>query len=218
MRMRKTSVLVVLSTLLIGCSLAPMLDRPAPLAGALNGGYFATAPLDMSQEQCDQLAAGSGAKCLPYTGVGPHYELVSLSVMWGAVNNRIRVAVYDQLGRPAFNIWVRHNYGNEYERFRFTGEPVQFNLGGGSHYVGGNDPPNHILIEGLPSDEIRVGNCSCVGFAHTDWNMAFQLKDAAITPTPIIATRTPSRGPSATPVPSGACDVLPISKVRICAP
>lgn len=131
----------------------------------------------MNQNDFDNATKNTGAIYLPYSGSDPHYELVGISVLTGNVNNRIQVNVSDQYG-----VWVRHSFGSEFERFPYGGEPVQFNLGTGSHFSVPNDPPDHITIDGLPSDEVRVGNANTIGFAHTDWVMTFRL--STTTPPP----------------------------------
>ena len=152
----------------------------------------------MPQSQFAQLTAGTGAIYLPYTGTADHYELVGISVLTGSVNDRIRVIVLDKNGQPAFNVMVRHSFGTDFERFAYLGDPVQFNLGVGSHYSVPNDPPDHIIVEGLPSDEVRIGNANIIGFAHIDAQMTFQVKGSAI-PTPVVPTVTPTVIPSPTP-------------------
>lgn len=133
----------------------------------------------MNQADFDKATSGTGAVYVPYPGTDDHYELVAISVIVGNVNDRIQVSVKDELG-----VYVHHAFGNDFERFPFMGTPVQFNLGPGSHYSVPNDPPDHITIEGLPSDEVRVGNANIIGFQHTDWAMTFQKSSAVPPPTP----------------------------------
>ena len=75
--------------------------------------------------------------------------------------------------------WVHHTFGSEFERFPFLGDAVEFWLGGGSHFSVDKPPPNDISIEGLASDHVKVGNANTIGFAHTKWQMTFQLRTNA---------------------------------------
>ncbi len=139
----------------------------------------------MDQQQFDTLTKGSGAIYLPYSKTGDHYELAAISIATGSINNRIRVIILDANGQPAFNVWVHHAFGTDCERFPFTGEAVQFNLGVGSHYSEPNDPPNHISIENDgATDEVHVGNADIIGFQHTEWQMTFKMTGIEPTPTP----------------------------------
>lgn len=137
----------------------------------------------MNQQQFAAAVGPAGGVYIPFAGTDEHYELVGIGVVTGNVNNRIRVTVLNSDGLPAFNVWVRHSFGSDFERFQFNGEPVQFNLGAGSHYSPPNDPPDHITIE-APTDEVRVGNSSTIGFAHTEWAMTFKLTGGGPTPPP----------------------------------
>lgn len=136
----------------------------------------------MNQTQFDAATKGTGAIYVPSVEEGDHYELVAISVIVGNANDRIQVSVKDELGT-----YVHHAFGHDFERFPYMGSPVQFNLGAGSHYSVPNDPPDHITIEGLPSDEVRVGNANTIGYQHTDWAMTFQRVGAVpppVTPPP----------------------------------
>lgn len=188
-------VLAVLTAFAVGL-VAGVKTAPAPV--------HVMAAYGIPQSQFNDLTKGTGAIYIPYSGTGDHYELVGIAVVTGNVNNRIRVIVLDRNGQPAFNVVVRHSFGTEFERFPFVGDPVQFNLGSGSHYSVPDDPPDHIVVEGFPSDEVRVGNANIVGFAHTDWVMTFQLKGTAAPP---AATATPTAGatPDTTPPAPGEC-------------
>lgn len=137
----------------------------------------------MNQADFDAATKSAGAVYIPFSGQGDHYELVGIAVVSGSVNNRIRVIPLDENGHPAFGAWVRHSFGTDFEHFQFVGDPVQFNLGSGSHYSIPNDPPDHIVIEGS-SDEVRVGNSNLIGFSHTEWQLTYMLKKASINPPP----------------------------------
>jgi hypothetical protein len=144
----------------------------------------------MDQALFDKLTAGSGAVYVP-SSQSPKYELVAIAVTWGATNNRIRVSVKNEEGSDAFNTFVRHSFGGDKERFPFVGNPVEFNLGVGSHYSQPDPPPDRITVEGLASDEVQVGNADIIGFAHTEWQMTF--KRMTSTPvTPITPDPTPT--------------------------
>lgn len=110
---------------------------------------------EMDQALFDKLTAGSGAVYVP-SSQSPKYELVAIAVAWGPTNNRIRVSVKNEDGSDAFNVWVRHSFGGDKERFPYVGNPVEFNLGVGSHYSQPDPPPDRITVEGLASDEVDV--------------------------------------------------------------
>jgi hypothetical protein len=129
----------------------------------------------MLQNEFDRITNGIGG-VYSSSSANPRYELVTLAVATGNVNNRIQVYVMKADGSPALGVWVRHSFGSDFERFQFMGSPVQFNLGGGSHYSVPNDPPDHITIEGADSDLVRVGNSNLIGFSHTEWSMSFQIR------------------------------------------
>lgn len=140
----------------------------------------------MDQKTFDDLTKGSGAVYLPYTGDQPHWDLKAISVKWGNINNRIRVSVRTAEGEDALGIIAHHHFGDgsEDERIAYMGDPVQFNLGEGSHYSVPADPPDHVYIEGGCTDEVRVGNADIIGFAHTEWQMVFQWVDPGDVPPP----------------------------------
>ena len=150
----------------------------------------------MEQQQFDTLTAGSGAVYAPFAGTGPHYELAAITLVWGKeYNNQIHVTVLKVDGTPAFNVWVRHNYGDEggQERFPFTGgKGVEFNLGPGSHYSRPKPPPDRILIEGGASDEVWVGNGDIIGFTHIQCQMTFQMVSGTPLPPPMPPGPPPS--------------------------
>jgi hypothetical protein len=137
----------------------------------------------VNQTTFDTLTKGSGARYQPYTGTAQYYELMGISVSIGSGLDRIRVIVLDATGQPAFNAWVRHMFGTDMERFAYVGDPVQFNLGVGSHYSEPADPPDRIIVENDgKTDMVLVGNANIIGFQHTDWLMTFRLTG---TPPPV---------------------------------
>lgn len=138
----------------------------------------------MNQEQFAESVGAAGGVYIPFAGSEPHYELVGIGVIVGSGNDRIRVQVLKADGTESFGTWVHHAFGSDFERFQFNGEPVQFNLGAGSHYNVPNDPPDHITIESMPTDEVRVGNSSAIGFQHTEWSMTFKLTGGEPVPPP----------------------------------
>jgi len=170
----------------------------------------ATPALQSPLQQCFD----AGGKYYP--AQGEHYQLVGCAALTGNVNNRIRAIVLDQTSQPAFGIVVRHAFGTDHEDFAYVGDPVQFNLGGGSHYPDGADPPDHIFIRDFPSDEMRLGNCSCIGYSHIDALLTFRWV-GNISPTPVLPTPifpTPGSTPTINPTECGTLTADQCSSVK----
>jgi hypothetical protein len=137
----------------------------------------------LNQDQFAKAVGRAGGTFLPYTGNGAHYALVSILVQYGSgLNDFIKVSVQTENGQPDYGVVVRHDFGVMYERFPLFDEPVQFNLGGGSHYNEGDDPPDRITIQGGECDEVHLGNSSSIGFTHTEWHLVYRFVGAELPP------------------------------------
>ena len=166
----------------------------------------------MEPSQYEALTTGTGAQ-YQRVAVCPRYELLGLVVVYGSqYNDFIKVTVKDAAGKDSFGTWVRHSFGaggpDETERFPYTGTPVQFNLGPGSHFNYGDPPPDRITVEGAASDMVLLGNCSTIDFTHTQWELVFKRIETATVPVTPPETLPPPIGTARDQAIAGHLDAI----------